>query len=287
MPRHGDLFPGNPRTLDELLEQMARRMAAMSGSMASLTADQRDELQASVRAGDAGDMDLAFEVDRLGANFGARSRDAVGEPAFGEGDEAMPMPRRSTRLNAARVRGARAGPRRGVRGRVPRRRRREAVRRTLGESAAQDLPPEAGSRTGSRQAGLVQRRTGGSRSPRAARGRSASARLTQVFEQLKRDREGPTRRATVAVWPSRRAPTRPAIRRPRADRGPADGLQRGHESRGPEPRVASIDPDDFELVEAENADRDRDGAAAGPVVPRCRCADTSSTRRRWRSRCTR
>ena len=28
MQRHGDLVPGNPKTLDELLENMARRMAA-------------------------------------------------------------------------------------------------------------------------------------------------------------------------------------------------------------------------------------------------------------------
>ena len=30
MRRYGDLFPEQPRTLDELLEQLARRMAAMS-----------------------------------------------------------------------------------------------------------------------------------------------------------------------------------------------------------------------------------------------------------------
>ena len=34
MERYGDLFPDNPRSLDELLENMARRMAAMSRLMA-------------------------------------------------------------------------------------------------------------------------------------------------------------------------------------------------------------------------------------------------------------
>ena len=37
MQRYGDLFPERPRTLDELLEQMARRMAAMSRLLASLS----------------------------------------------------------------------------------------------------------------------------------------------------------------------------------------------------------------------------------------------------------
>jgi uncharacterized protein with von Willebrand factor type A (vWA) domain len=53
MERYGDLFPDNPRSLDELLENMARRMAAMSRLMASLSPEQRSELRDS-RAGDAG-----------------------------------------------------------------------------------------------------------------------------------------------------------------------------------------------------------------------------------------
>ncbi len=68
MQRHGDLFPENPRDLDELLEALARRAAAFSRLMASLSAEQRAELQA---LGEAilDDMDLAFELDRLSANL--------------------------------------------------------------------------------------------------------------------------------------------------------------------------------------------------------------------------
>ena len=50
MSRHGDLFPDDPETLDELLESMARRMAAMSALMASLSPEQREELAARCRA---------------------------------------------------------------------------------------------------------------------------------------------------------------------------------------------------------------------------------------------
>ncbi|MGH9197900.1 MAG: hypothetical protein ACRD1T_19430, partial [Acidimicrobiia bacterium] len=41
MGKYGDFFPENPRNLDELLEVLARRMAAMSRLMASLSPEQR------------------------------------------------------------------------------------------------------------------------------------------------------------------------------------------------------------------------------------------------------
>ena len=68
MTRHGDLFPDDPRTLDELLEHMAKRMAAMSRFMASLTPEQREELM-GLSQQIMQDMDLAFEMDRLGSNL--------------------------------------------------------------------------------------------------------------------------------------------------------------------------------------------------------------------------
>ena len=45
MDRYGDFFPENPQTLDELLEIMAERMAAMQAMMNSLTPEQRQQLQ--------------------------------------------------------------------------------------------------------------------------------------------------------------------------------------------------------------------------------------------------
>jgi uncharacterized protein with von Willebrand factor type A (vWA) domain len=68
MDRFGDMFPGGPSNLDELLEQMAAQMAAMSQMMASMTPEQRAQLQA---LSDAllEDMDLQWQVQRLGANL--------------------------------------------------------------------------------------------------------------------------------------------------------------------------------------------------------------------------
>ncbi|HYT78392.1 MAG TPA: hypothetical protein VEQ37_03890, partial [Actinomycetota bacterium] len=91
MQRYGDLFPDNPQTLDELLEQMARRMAALSRLLASLSPEQRAELEALAREM-LQDMDLAFQVDRLaGALSGMFPEMPWEEPALAGGDDAMPM----------------------------------------------------------------------------------------------------------------------------------------------------------------------------------------------------
>ena len=45
MERFGDFFPGNPQTLDELLEQMAQSMAQMQQLLNSMTPEQRAQLQ--------------------------------------------------------------------------------------------------------------------------------------------------------------------------------------------------------------------------------------------------
>jgi uncharacterized protein with von Willebrand factor type A (vWA) domain len=68
MDRYGDLFPWRPRNLDELLQGMARRMAAFSRLMASLPPESRAELEELARQV-MSDLDLAFEADRLAAHL--------------------------------------------------------------------------------------------------------------------------------------------------------------------------------------------------------------------------
>jgi uncharacterized protein with von Willebrand factor type A (vWA) domain len=68
MAEHGRFFPENPRNLDELLEVLAQRAAAMSRFMASLSPEQRQQLQGLAEEL-MGDMGLAFEVSRLIANL--------------------------------------------------------------------------------------------------------------------------------------------------------------------------------------------------------------------------
>lgn len=58
--RYGDMVPGDPETLDDLLEEIARRMAAMNRLMAGLSADQRQQLAelAAQALGDAADLQM-------------------------------------------------------------------------------------------------------------------------------------------------------------------------------------------------------------------------------------
>ena len=75
MSEFGDFFPGDPQDLDELLEQLAQRMAATSAMLASMTAGQRQQLQ-SLMNELLGDMDLSWQVSRLAGNLQGMFPDA-------------------------------------------------------------------------------------------------------------------------------------------------------------------------------------------------------------------
>jgi uncharacterized protein with von Willebrand factor type A (vWA) domain len=68
MSEFGDFFPGDPQDLDELLEQLAQRMAATSAMLASMTAGQRAQLQGLMDEL-LGDMDLSWQMNRLAGNL--------------------------------------------------------------------------------------------------------------------------------------------------------------------------------------------------------------------------
>jgi uncharacterized protein with von Willebrand factor type A (vWA) domain len=68
MSRYGDFFPENPQNLDELLEVLARRMAAMQSLLASMTPEQRAQI-AQLAEQLLDDMDLRWQVDQLGAQL--------------------------------------------------------------------------------------------------------------------------------------------------------------------------------------------------------------------------
>src|SRR5438552_2224445 len=91
MQRYGDFFPENPRNLDELLEGLARRMAAMSRLLASLSPDQRAELQALAEQV-MQDLDLQFEADRLMNNLAGMFPEMPwDDPTLAGGEEAQPL----------------------------------------------------------------------------------------------------------------------------------------------------------------------------------------------------
>jgi uncharacterized protein with von Willebrand factor type A (vWA) domain len=74
MERYGDMFPENPRSLEELVDALARRAAAASRLAASLTPEQRAEL-AALSESVLGDLGLQYELDRLGRSLRSRRPD--------------------------------------------------------------------------------------------------------------------------------------------------------------------------------------------------------------------
>ena len=252
MQRYGDLFPERPRTLDELLEQMARRMAAMSRLLASLSDEQRAELQQLVDQV-MQDMDLAFELDRLGSNLSGAFPDAGwDEPGWGVGEDAMPM---SATVDALERMHDYEELDRTLEGSYPGASLEdvdeEALRRTMGEPAVRDLRRLEQIEKMLEDAGLVQRRHGRLElTPRGARKMGERA-LTRVFERLTRDREGTHEARDPGGLAEPTGQTRPWRF---GDHGQIDvqrtvfnAVTRGAASEG----VVRLHPDDFELVEAE------------------------------------
>ncbi len=68
MAQYGDFFPENPQNVEELLEQMARRMAAMQAMMNSMTPEQRAQLQ-QLSEQLLSDMDLQWQMQQLSGNL--------------------------------------------------------------------------------------------------------------------------------------------------------------------------------------------------------------------------
>ncbi len=92
MAQHGQFFPSRPETLEQLVDDLARRAAAQQRLMDSLTPQQRQELGELMQG--AMDMDLAAQLAQLGDALRAarpdvpwRGREPMrGEQGMGMGD---------------------------------------------------------------------------------------------------------------------------------------------------------------------------------------------------------
>ena len=253
MRRHDALFPDDPQTLDELLENMARRMAAMSALMASLSPEQRAELT-KLAEQVMQDMDLAFEVDRLGANLqgmfpgmgwgqgqGTGFGDGLGIPMSGAVDvmERLHDYEELDRAMQGDYPGAALDD-------VDE----DAVRRTLGDTATQDLRRLKQIERMLEEAGLLRRSRGRLEvTPRGARKLGERA-LTQIFEDLRRDREGSHESRDAGGLAEPTGATRPWNF---GDHGPL-AVQRtvfNAVTRSKPGEPVRLAPDDFEMIEAE------------------------------------
>ncbi len=93
MAQYGDMFPGNPQNLDELLEQLAERMAAAQAVWNSLSPEQQAQLRGLMEAV-LEDMDLRWQVERLASNLQRAVPDAGWQRSYDfEGQGPMSLSR--------------------------------------------------------------------------------------------------------------------------------------------------------------------------------------------------
>lgn len=193
MARYGDFFPENPKTLQELIEIMARRMAAMSRLMASLTPEQQREL-AELAASVMEDLDLQWQMDQLGQNL----RDMMpglpwDEAAPGSGDGDMSMSAAVDAIERLSETEELAGTLAGdYPGATLEDVDEDQLRRSLGEEAVSDLRWLKQVERALEEAGVVHRDRG--RLELTARGarRLGERSLTRLLDRIRRE---PTHRA--------------------------------------------------------------------------------------------
>ena len=254
MDAYGDFFPDNPKTLEELLENMARRMAALSSLMASLSQEQRDELRGLADQLMA-DMDLAFEVDRLNANLmGAFPDLGWGRQVDGQGHgtgsldqtvDAIERLHDFDELDRA-LEGEYAGA-------TLEDIDQDALRRTLGEPAVRDLKRLQQIERELESAGLTRRSSGRLEvTPRGVR-RMGEKALSKVFDRLHRDREGMHEARDPGGLAEPTGATRPwrfgdhgqlAVQRTVFNAVTRSGIPEAG-------RGIRLQPEDFEIVESE------------------------------------
>ncbi|NBO80206.1 MAG: hypothetical protein EBV42_02980, partial [Actinobacteria bacterium] len=91
MKEFGEFFPENPQTLDELLELMARRMAAARALYNSMSPEQRAQMQA-LSDQLLEDVDFRWQIDQLGERLQAAFPNLGWNDDAGlEGDTPMPF----------------------------------------------------------------------------------------------------------------------------------------------------------------------------------------------------
>jgi len=191
MRRYGDFFPENPRNLDQLLEAMARRSVALSRLMASLTPEQRAELQAMAQEM-LEDLDLAFEMNRLRDSMrGLMPEMPWDEPVQIDGDNPLGLQEGIEAIERMadyeQLEDALRGDRPGA---ALEDIDIERLRRTLGDDAVRDMQRLRQVERALEESGILSRRSGKLElTPRGIRKLGERA-LARVFERLIVDRPG-------------------------------------------------------------------------------------------------
>jgi uncharacterized protein with von Willebrand factor type A (vWA) domain len=191
MERYGDMFPENPRSLEELVDALARRAAAASRLAASLTPEQRAEL-AALSESVLGDLGLQYELDRLGRALRSRRPDLPwdqgaaidGEQPLGLGDATTALEELADLESLESTLGQRY-PGASLDDVDP-----EAVERALGRAAVDDVETLRRLERELTEQGYLVREQGELKlSPKAVR-RIGAVALRRIFSSLEEGRRG-------------------------------------------------------------------------------------------------
>jgi uncharacterized protein with von Willebrand factor type A (vWA) domain len=191
MQKYGDMFPENPRNLDELVDTLARRAAAASRLLASLSPEQREELAGLMQAAMA-DLGLERELDRLGRSLQWRRPELRwGQPAAMGGDQGLGLGDATTALEElADLEALEASLGQGYPGASLDDVDLETVERTLGRSAAADVEALRALERELAEQGYLTREHGQLKlTPKAIRRIGATA-LRRIFANLETRRRG-------------------------------------------------------------------------------------------------
>ena len=251
MEQFGDLFPGDPADLDELLEQLAARMAAAQAMFNSLSPEQRAQLQGLAESL-LEDMDLRWQVDRLAGNLQKAFPDAgwqqryrfSGDQPMGMGDatDAAANLRDLDELEAF----LRSASSPAALSEVDL----DKVRRHLGDDAANSLDRLAKLTKQLQEAGLIDQREGRFElTPQGIR-RIGQQALADLFGQLTKDHVGNHRTTWTGIGHDREETTKPYEF---GDPFNLDLSRTVHNAvrRGGSGVPVRLSPDDFEVIETE------------------------------------
>ncbi|MDP8905084.1 MAG: VWA domain-containing protein [Chloroflexota bacterium] len=257
LTRHGRHFPG-ARTLDDIVEQLAARMAQMQSLLASLTREQRTELQETMDALLRDDR-LRWDLAQLAATLDQLLAGGLGQRFEFVGSEGLSLEGalqqlgRLAQLDALNEQMAHAGSPAELEALDP-----DAVGELLGPDSAADVRAMQQLVERLEEAGYAERR--GDRLTLTARGarRVGQRVLDELFSRLYRDAFGGHRQTSVGAGGERgEGSVRYEFGRPfevDLNRTLWNALSRG--GRRPRaPSVVAIEPSDFEVFETESTAR--------------------------------
>jgi uncharacterized protein with von Willebrand factor type A (vWA) domain len=210
MQRYGDFFPEGPSNLDELLEALARRMAATQALLNSLSPEQRAQLR-QLADELLGDMDLRWQVDQLARNLQQafpqagweRSWDFSGQDPLGLADAAALLDQLGELDQLEHLLRSATSP--GALAEVDV----ERARDLLGDDAARSLERLAQLAKVLEEAGLIEQKEGRLElTPKGVRRIGANA-LSELFTRLAKDKVGRHEVERTGVGTERAHETKP------------------------------------------------------------------------------